>query len=340
MNLQTQHKSNGIVATPRFISIVVPVYQNETNLEETILTFIHLRKKLPNYDLELVFVDDGSTDRSYQILEDFRKLHPETIRIVKLVRNFGQIPALQAGLKVARGDCVAMISADLQDPPELIIDMVAHWERGIKLVIAERKGRKDSFLRDFISTLYWGLVRKLAIRNYPSGGFDYCLVDREIINVVNQIDEKNTHIFVLIFSLGYSYHTLTYQRKRRTKGKSQWTLSKKINLSIDILVNFSYLPLRIISYLGLIVSLLSFVYIIYVFFFWAIKGNPYQGWTTMTMLIGFLGGLILLTLGIIGEYLWRILDAVRRRPNFLIEKISESSSHGTKTILSDQRDRQ
>ena len=310
----------------KVFSVVVPVYQKEKNLESTIPILLELRDKLPQYEMEFVFVDDGSKDDSYDILMKFHQRHPESIKVVKLVKNFGQINAIQAGLASARGDCVGIISADLQDPPEIFLEMIAAWEKGHKLVIAERKDRQENLFRVFVSNLYWKIFRVMGVKDYPTGGFDFCLVDRDIVEVVNMVREKNSHIFVLIFSLGYSYHSIGYVRQKRIGGKSQWTLSKKIQLSVDTLVNFSYVPLRLISYLGLGISFLSCCYGLAVLLFWIFKGNPVEGWTTIAILLSGLSGLILLTLGIIGEYLWRLFDVVRDRPNYLIEKTTDIQS--------------
>lgn len=308
----------------KLFSIVVPVYQNEANLDDTIPRLLSLQGKLPNYDLELIFVDDGSTDHSYKILVKYYETNKEQIKIVKLTKNFGQIAAIQAGLKVASCDCAGIISADLQDPPELFLEMIKKWESGTSLVIAEREKREENIIQTFISNLYWKMVRKYAVQDYPLGGFDFCLLDRKIILDVNKINEKNTHILVLIFSLGYPYEIIYYTRKKRINGKSQWSLSKKIKLFIDTFVAFSYLPIRGISYLGLSISIISFFYAFSMGINKFIYGNIYEGWTTIVVLLSSFGGLILLTLGIIGEYLWRILDEVRKRPNYVIEKILEN----------------
>lgn len=309
----------------KIFSIVVPVYQNEANLDDTVPKLLSLQESLPSYNLELVFVDDGSTDNSYDILFKYHNLNQDHIKIVKLTRNFGQLPAIQAGLMVASGDCAGIISADLQDPHELFIEMIARWEKGTKLVIAEREKREEDAGQTFISNLYWRMIRKYAIKNYPVGGFDFCLVDRQIIADVNRINEKNSHIFALIFSLGYPHEVIQYTRKKRSHGKSQWTLSKKIKLFIDMFIAFSYLPIRAISVMGLIISLLSFGYALYIVFITLVLGNPYTGWSTIVVLVSAFSGLVLLTLGIIGEYLWRLLDEIRKRPSYVIDKRLETN---------------
>lgn len=302
-------------------SIVVPVYQNEYNLNDTLTKLLSLKDKLPDYRLELVLVDDGSTDGSFSILHDYSLRYPKDIRIIKLTKNFGQIPAIQAGLHHATGDCAGIISADLQDPYELFIDMIRHWENGYSLVIGERAEREDGFVQNIVSGVYWKLIHKFVLKDFPKGGFDFCLIDRVIIEEINRINEKNTMIFVLIFSLGYTYKILPFKRRKRTAGKSQWTLSKKVKLFLDTFINFSYLPLRLISVSGLIIAMMSLVMIAYFVLIKIFFDNPVTGWTSLVVLISLFGGMTLFTLGIIGEYIWRILEETRKRPLFVIEKI-------------------
>ena len=310
----------------RTISILVPVYQNELNLDHTFSRLQELKKSLSGrYKLNIVFVDDGSTDGSAAKLDLIQKNNNDFVRVLKFTRNFGQIAAIQAGFKHCNADLVGVISADLQDPPELFLNMISHYEDGNKLVIAERTDRDESYLQIMFSKFYWGLVNKIALPGYPTGGFDFCLVDKEIAQVLNGFSEKNTHIFPLIFSFGFPYKVIKYKRERREHGKSQWTLRKKIKLFLDTFIAFSYAPIRLISLIGIFVSSLSFLFAIYIVTSYLIQGNPYTGWTTLSTLTSFFGGLILLTLGLIGEYLWRILDQVRGRPLFIVKSDSQRS---------------
>src|SRR5215207_9861480 len=162
-------------------SIIVPVYYNELNLPDTIPQLLHLKEKLPGYNFELIFVDDGSSDHSLEILLDFQSNHAYIIKIAKLTRNFGSMAAIQAGFTVAKGDCVGMITADLQDPPELFLEMLSYWEKGIKAVFAVRHGREESLLTRLFSNIYYSFIRKFALANYPEGGFDFFLVDRQVV---------------------------------------------------------------------------------------------------------------------------------------------------------------
>lgn len=309
----------------RKVSIVVPVYFNESNLEDTVPQLLALEPKLGNYHLELIFVDDGSKDRSLPILLEFQRQVPEKIKVVKLTRNFGTMLALQAGLSIASGDCVGVIAADLQDPPELFIEMVGHWEKGTKAVFAIRSDRKESLLQKSFSNFYYALIRRFAVAGYPSGGFDFFLIDRQVVNEVNKIQEKNTNLMTLVFWLGYEAVFIPYIRRRREKGRSRWTLSKKVKLFVDTFVSFSYFPVRLFSVLGIVYAILSFLYGAFIFYSWLRFGIPVQGWVPMMLVLTFTAGLQMTLLGVLGEYIWRTLDEARSRPPYVIDEIYQAS---------------
>jgi dolichol-phosphate mannosyltransferase len=300
---------------------VVPVYFNELNLPETVPQLLGLKSQIPQYDLELIFVDDGSGDRSLSILLEFQRQFPDEIKVVKLTRNFGSMAAIQAGFRVSSGDCVGMIAADLQDPPELFLEMLRHWENGSKAVLAVRQDRKDSPTQKFLSNSYYSLIRKFAMNGYPNGGFDFFLVDAQVIDELNHIQEKNTNLMTLIYWLGYKPVLLPYIRRKRSKGQSRWTLSKKIKLFIDTFVAFSFFPIRILSVLGLVVAMGSFLYGAFVLVYWYLYGIEVQGWVPIIVVLSFTSGIQMSMLGVLGEYLWRTLDETRRRPQFVIDEI-------------------
>lgn len=302
-------------------SIIIPVYYNELNLPETIPQLLGLAQEMPGYHLELVFVNDGSGDRSLEVLLEYRSKDPETIKVVNLTRNFGSMAAIQAGFTVVTGDCVGMISADLQDPPELFHEMLRYWENGSKAIFAVRQDREDASLQKLLSNGYYSLIRRLAIKDYPNGGFDFFLVDRQVIDELNKIQEKNTNIMTLIHWLGYKSITIPYIRRSRKKGKSRWTLAKKIKLFIDTFVAFSYFPIRALSLTGLLVAIGSFLYGMVILFYWLTDGIPVQGYVPIMLVITFTSGIQMTMLGVLGEYLWRTLDEVRRRPPFVIDRI-------------------
>lgn len=312
----------------RTFSIVVPIYFNELNIPDTVPRLLALRDALPEYHVELVFVDDGSEDGSLAALRHFQEQHPATIRVVKLTRNFGSMAAIQAGLTIATGDCVGMIAADLQDPPELFVDMLRHWEQGCKAVFAVRADREESLGQTLFSNMYYAMLRRFALRGYPEGGFDFFLIDRQVVNEINAIREKNTNLMSLIYWLGYRTATIPYVRRARQKGKSRWTLSKKVKLFIDSFVAFSYVPIRFLSALGLLVALSAFTYASWVFYHWAVRDIPVKGYAPTVILVALTAGLQMMMLGVLGEYLWRTLDESRRRPPFVIDEVFTSPRTG------------
>jgi len=275
-------------------SIIVPVYYNELNLPDTIPQLLDLAIELPWYHLELVFVDDGSGDKSLDTLLDFQHRFPEIIKIVKLTRNFGAIAAVQAGCLVASGDCVGVIAADLQDPPELFLEMIEHWEKGTKAVFAVRQDREEPIAQRLFSNIFYALVRRLAIQDYPSGGFDFFLVDHQIIAEINRIQEKNTNLMTLIYWLGFKPVMIPYVRRQRSKGMSRWTLAKRINLFIDTFISFSYVPIRLLSVTGFGVAIVSFFYGIFILASWYYGRIEVKGYVPTMMAIVFTSGLQIL----------------------------------------------
>jgi len=314
----------------KLFSIIIPVFYNELNLPETVPELLELQVSLQDYLFELIFVDDGSGDRSLPILREFQKQYPNKIKVVKLSRNFGSMAAIQAGLSISKGDCVGIISADLQDPPELFIEMIQHWENGSKVVCAVRNERQESWLTKIFSTNYYALVRKFAIHNYPRGGFDFLLADRQVIDEINKINEKNTNIMALIFWLGYEPVLIPYVRKAREKGSSRWTMRKKIKLFIDTFVAFSYFPIRLFSLIGFLVAAGAFIYGVVIFFSWLFVGIEVLGWVPIMIVLTITAGIQMTMLGILGEYLWRTLDEARKRPSFVIEAIFDQNKNGEK----------
>jgi len=306
----------------RKISIIVPVYQNALNIHKCIESLVKLNQKLNQlgYKLEIILVEDGSIDNSYTLLREY--LNIEDLAIVKLTRNFGQIPAIQAGLKYAKGVYIGIISADLQDPPDLFLKMVPILESGTKLVIAERKSRDEGYFQRIMSKKYWWLIKKFSMKDFPAGGFDFCMFDEQVAKEIDGINEKNTNIFPLIYWLGFKPKVIKYSRKQRDEGVSTWTFFNKVKLTIDTIIGFTYIPTRIISISAILTSIFAFLYFLYILIMWYFGyGNSPDGWTTIVLLILVVGGMILFSLGILGEYLLRILDEVRNRPNFVIDEV-------------------
>ena len=307
----------------RTFSIVVPVHQNEENLHDTIPQLLGLRERLPGYRLELVFVDDGSRDGSFDILREYAGREGAAIRVVKLTRNFGQTPAIQAGLRYARGDCVGIISADLQEPHEMFIDMVREWERGAQFVMGERHERAESAWHQRISGIYWNLIRRFAFRDFPRLGYDFCLLDRRVVDDINRINEKNSSIFVLIYWLGYRPVRMPITRTVRNKGTSQWGWWRKTAFTADTLIGFTYLPARAISLMGFFTGAACILLFLFHVVVWFLYRAAPPGWMTVAGLLALVGAMLLFSMGIISEYLLRILDEARKRPPYVVESVTQ-----------------
>jgi glycosyltransferase involved in cell wall biosynthesis len=310
------------MSTKNKFSIVIPTYYNELNIPHTIPRLQLLGDLLSEFELEFIFVDDGSKDRTVPLLLEAQKKDTR-IKVIKLSKNFGSISAINAGLHYVSGDCVGLIAADLQDPPELFVEMLARWRDGKKVVMATRSDREEPLSQKIISNSYYYLMDKFAIKGYPKGGFDFVLMDRQVANEIIQISEKNTNIMSLIFWLGHEQEFIPYVRKKREHGKSMWTFSKKIKLFIDSFVSFSYFPIRFMSIFGAIMAVASFIYGVFVIVNTLMGGPIVVGWASLVALMSFFFGLIMIMLGIIGEYLWRILDETRNRPAFIVDEVYE-----------------
>jgi polyisoprenyl-phosphate glycosyltransferase len=309
------------MAKPKF-SIVVPIYYNELNIPYTVPRLKALEQSLPGYELEFVFVDDGSQDASLQLLLEERAKDPR-IKVIKLSRNFGSMAAIQAGLHYTTGDCVGIITADLQDPPELFVDMLQKWETGNKVVLAVRQDRQESAGQKLFAGIYYFLLDRLALKGYPRGGFDFLLIDRQIVEELTAIREKNTNVMSLVFWLGHSRAIIPYVRQERKHGVSKWTLAKKVKLFVDSFISFSFAPIRIMSAIGAATAVLSCAYGIFSVIALLTGHIGIHGYTTIVALITFLLGLVMVMLGIVGEYLWRILDEARNRPGYVVDEVHD-----------------
>lgn len=306
------------------ISIVVPVYHNAASLADLLVELQNVAEKNPDDDFEFIFVDDGSGDNSFDILDTLSHTEPR-MRIIKLSRNFGSNPAIMAGLSQAKGDAVAAIAADLQDPPALIHDMISLWRAGKKVIIAARQDREDPFPTSLLADTFYKLFRRYAIKTMPERGFDFFLLDQQVCRLINDIQENNAYLMGLILWLGFDPYVLQYSRQAREEkyGQSMWTLTKKLKYFVDSFVAFSYFPIRLASGLGLLFSLLGLLYAGWVIVARLFLGIEAEGWASLMVVVLIAAGVQMLILGIIGEYMWRNLDETRRRPRFIIEKIIE-----------------
>ena len=270
-------------------------------------------------DYEIVMVDDGSGDNSWEIMQQIQAMD-DNVHCVKLSRNFGEHAALLAGLSVCTGDCAVTKQADLQEDSSLILEMYDSWKKGNKVVLAVRRSRDESKIKVFFANMYYLLIRKFVNKNMPVGGCDCYLIDRKVIEVLQLLDEKNSSLTLQVLWAGFKTDYVYFDRKNREKGKSRWTLSKKIKLVVDSMMSFSYVPIRVMTFVGIIFNLCAVALFISVLVEFFTVGTPVAGWSSLMCVILCSFGLVLLMLGILGEYIWRALDAARTRPPFIIDE--------------------
>jgi glycosyltransferase involved in cell wall biosynthesis len=302
------------------LSFVIPVYRNERAVS---MTYEHIRQVcasgLTNYAYEIVFVDDGSDDGSLQELLAI-KSHDPNVQVVSFTRNFGQMAAILAGFKQATGDVIVQLSADLQDPVALVPQMVAEYERGSEVVVCHREHREDGLSSRLTSRALYAILR-LSFPQIPAGGFDYILLDRKVVDAFNAVDVRNRFFQGDILWFGYKTTFIPYTRAKRAVGRSQYTFAKRLKNSIDAILDSSYLPIRFISLVGVLTAFVGFLYAIDIVYGRLRHDIPFTGWAPIMILILVIGGLLMLMLGIIGEYVWRIYDEVRGKPNYVVRNI-------------------
>ncbi len=300
------------------IAVVVAVYQNEGTIYPTYERIRDTFARQRSDEFEIVFVDDGSTDESLsEIIRS--KSEDDRVKAISFTRNFGQMAAMLAGFREATGDAIVNISADLQDPVDLLPQMIEKWKSGAEIVICHRKDRSDSFGSKLFSRLAYGVLR-MSVPQIPPGGFDFVLMSRNVVDVFNSIDVRHRFFQGDLLWTGYRTCFIPYVRMKRTVGKSQYTLAKKLKNFIDALLDSSYLPIRFISFAGVVMSLLGVLYMLTIIYSWLHGETPFTGWAPIMMAIFIVGGMIMCMLGVIGEYIWRIYEEVRKRPNYLIRK--------------------
>lgn len=299
------------------ISTIIPCYNEEENLPAL---YQRLRGVAENvkHDFEFIFVDDGSSDNSFPILKNL-SLTDGRIRIIKLSRNFGSHAACLAGLTRATGEACIFLSADLQDPPEMIESLLGEWSKGYDVVFGIRES--DNWSSRLFPKVYYHAVRRYALRNMPETGTDVFLIGRKVVDAIVSIGEKNTSIFGLILWSGFKQTVVAYRKDRRRKGRSKWTLGKKIKLFIDTFVSFSYVPLRLISLVGILLACLGFLYAFFIVVNRLFFSVPVEGWASLMVVLLVVSGTQLIFLGILGEYLWRNFDETRKRPAFIIDRM-------------------
>lgn len=309
------------------MSIIIPVYNNEKSL---LSLYSDLKEKVLekiskiNLDYEIVMINDGSKDSSYKVMRDLVKIDKKIIA-VKLSRNFGEHEATLAGLSVCTGDFAVRKAADLQEPSEMILDMIKKYNEGNKVVFALRKSRQDKMTDIIASKIYTKIIQKYALKNMPDNGVDSYLIDRQVIDFLVNLNQGNAPLTELILWSGYEYGSVYYDRAERKFGKSGWTFSKKVKMLFDSLFGFSYVPIRYITGVGLSLLLITLISVV-VLIIRKIRGiTNIAGYNLTILVILFALGMVMLSIGIIGEYVWRALDAAKNKPVFVIESINDET---------------
>ena len=305
------------------ISLLIPCYNEEKTLPMLYPELTKLMEKNNQYEWEVMFVNDGSLDGTMDELRRLREKDPR-INYVDLSRNFGKEIAMLAGFDYVTGDCMIIIDADLQDPPTLIPEMLKYWEDGYEDVYAKRKSRgKESWFRKRMSLLFYKLLQSSSRFDVLQNVGDFRLLDRCCINALRRMRESERYTKGMYSWIGFKKKEVEFDRGDRIAGKSSWNYRQLFSLAIDGITSFSNLPLRISTVIGCLVSLLAFIYMLFVYVKALVWGDPVRGYPSMVMLILFLGGIQLLSLGIIGEYIGRIYNETKNRPDYIVREFND-----------------
>jgi len=308
--------ASGLTRRPRLLSIVTPAYNESANLP---MLAERLTAALAGGAWEWIVVDDHSSDDSFAVLSALAARDPR-IKGVRFARNFGSHVAIACGVEQAAGDAVVVLAADLQDPPEVIPQLLDAWSDGAQIVWAVR-GRREgqqAVRLGFARLYYWIMRRVVGLSEIPETGADFFLIDRRVADALNRFDESHASLLALLGWMGFRQTSITYDKQARVHGRSGWTLEKKLKLVADSVTAFTYLPIRAMSYVGFLTAMLGFLYAVWVVVN-AVAGRPNEGWSSLMVVVLVVGGIQMLMMGVLGEYLWRALDEARRRPRFIIE---------------------
>lgn len=296
---------------------MVPVYFNEGSLQELHRRLAIVAGQYADRSFEFIMVDDGSRDGSFAVLAGLAKADPR-VRVLRLSRNFGSNAALLAGLGVTAGDAVICISADLQDPPEIIPRLIEEWDKGAEVVLAQRNSRQDPWISRLFASAFNHLFRYLVAPDFPKEGMDCVLLDRRAVTPIVRMAEKNSFLFGQVLWVGFSRAFIGYDRESRREGESRWTFAKKVKYFIDAFSAFSYLPLRASTFIGLTVASGGFLYALVVIAQRLFFAREMPGFAALMVVLLVTSGTQLVLFGVLGEYLWRVLEEVRRRPPYIV----------------------
>jgi len=302
----------------KFISIVVPVYNEEKVIPELIKRLTNFINKNSNYNFEVIFVEHGSVDNSFNLLNKYGK-KDKRIKVLQLSKNFGCDGGIAAGMRFATGDACVIMMADLQEPIELISDFLKKWEQGYEIVYGVVKKRTAGLIRNFNSILFYKIINSLTNNMFPENASDFRLIDKKVYQTVNQMPEQNKYLRGLIMWTGFKHIGIPFNRTKRFAGESKANFITVLKVAINGIFSFSYLPLRFVTFLGIGITVISFLMIIFYLYLFIVHGREAPGAATTILLMLSLFGILFFILGIISEYLARIYDEVKGRPSLIIK---------------------
>jgi polyisoprenyl-phosphate glycosyltransferase len=318
------------------ISVVVPVYNEELVVTESYRRLKEVMEGL-NESYELIFVNDGSRDATCDMLRGICASDPSA-RLIDFSRNFGHQTAITAGMNFASGDAVVVIDADLQDPPEVIPAMIAKWREGYDVVYGRRAVRKgETLFKRFTSAAFYRVLQKLTDVDIPVDTGDFRLIDRKVCNALKSVKERNRYIRGIISWLGFRQTAVEFVREERFAGETKYPLKKMLRFAFDAITSFSYKPLKLASYFGGLVSLTGFAYMMVVLYLKIFTTQTVTGWASMMAVSLFFNGVVLMMLGIIGEYIGRIYDEAKGRPLYVVRETLNFARHGSQSKPSDKQ---
>lgn len=316
----------------KLVSIVLPCFNEEAVLPKTIVRVKNLTQQVVKlgFDYEIVMVDDGSHDRTKEIIKSYCR-QDKNIMLVAFSRNFGQQLAALAGLRHANGDAVILMDADLQDPPEVALEMIKKWQAGADMVYGVRKKRaRESLFNKIMAFLFYRIIYWLADSKIPMNTSDFRLMDKKVVHALSQMRERTVFLRGMVAWLGFSQDVVYFVRQERAAGKTKYNFAKLLVLALDAVFSFSNKPLKFANYLGFLVSLLSLGGIGWVLWQRLVLNNAISGWATIMVAMMFLGGVQLIVLGILGEYIGRIYREVKDRPPYVVDEVLGGAGHDEK----------
>lgn len=308
------------------LTVMIPFFNESLNIPDLVISLNNYFSKYSNIVTEVIFIDDGSNDDSLNLLKNMNHKN-YYCKIISLSKNYGTHSALRAGLKYSSGDYIINLYADLQDPIELINQMYERCKDKFDIVWAVRKSTQLGFFRKIFSKTYAKLMQLFVNPVFPKNGFDIFLINSKIRSELNINVEANSSIFLQILNLGFRQDLIFYDRRERKAGKSKWTISKKFKLLIDSFVAFSYFPIRMVTIIGVTFFILGIFWTLYIVLRQIFKGDLAPGWPALVSILMICFGVSNISLGIIAEYLWRTLDATRKRPVFIVDEITDFNNN-------------